>query len=81
MSDSIRRRVEALERGNEPPVEFIVIDRRGTEREVFRADAWGLSFARQAGETEQAFIERIQGDARKSGRGYALVLERDDCDG
>ena len=85
MSQSIQRRLEALEGGSETRVEFIVVDRRGPEREVYRADVMGLEFSREADETEPAFLERVRTyvcDGRLPGRRVAtVVFERGDLDG
>lgn len=82
MIGSVRHRLEKLEGGNDFHVEFIVVDRRGPEREVYRADAVGLEFIREADETEPAFLERVSthvSNRRLPGhRGATVVFERSD---
>lgn len=82
MIGSIQRRLEALEGGNESHVEIIVVDRHGPEHEVYRADALGRVFSREADETEAGFLERVRtylSDARlPSSRSATVVFERRD---
>ena len=82
MFGSIERRLEALEGGTESHVEFIVVDRRGSRREIYRADSLGLSFDRAADETELAFLDRIRTHVSAGRvsvrRGATVVLDRSD---
>lgn len=83
----LQRRLETLEQAHSDAAEFILIVRQIVTPgrpvgEAIVAETGGQKFAREVGETEEAFIERVRAFAlsrRRHGQ-HAAVVVVDDTD-